>query len=88
MLVRITQTLTGSIDGIRLDGLKRGGVYDVGTSLANFPLASQAAEPVSEDLRDRVVAPERQPLAPGRSERSPTRDHSPPAEAADRTKRR
>jgi hypothetical protein len=48
MRVRITKTLVGSIDGIRLSRLVKGQVYDVYTSLACYLLSEQMAEPVPE----------------------------------------
>jgi hypothetical protein len=54
MRVRITKTLTGSVDGIRLSRLAKGQVYDVYTSLACYLLSEQMAEP----------APEQEPTAP------------------------
>jgi len=53
MRVRITKTLTGSIDGIQLSRLSKGQVYDVYTSLACYLLSEKMAEP----------APEREPTA-------------------------
>jgi hypothetical protein len=43
--LKITQQLAGSIDGLHLDRFAVGGVYDIGTSLANYLLAMGAAEP-------------------------------------------
>jgi hypothetical protein len=48
MRVRITKTLTGSIDGIQLSRLAKGQVYDVYTSLACYLLSEKMAEPVQE----------------------------------------
>ena len=48
MRVRITKTLTGSIDGIRLSRLAKGQVYDVYTSLACYLLSEKMAEPAPE----------------------------------------
>ena len=48
MRVRITKTLTGSIDGIQLSRLSKGQVYDVYTSLACYLLSEKMAEPVPE----------------------------------------
>ena len=49
MRVRITRTLTGSIDGIQLSRLSRGQVYDVNTSLACYLLSEEMAEPALSD---------------------------------------
>jgi hypothetical protein len=48
MRVRITKTLTGSIDGIQLSRLSKGQVYDVYTSLACYLLSEKMAEPAPE----------------------------------------
>ena len=48
MRLKITKHLSGSIDGLHLDRFAIGGVYDVGTSLANYLLAIGAAEPEDE----------------------------------------
>lgn len=49
MKVRITQQLSGSIDGIQLDHFQPGHVYDLGASLGSVLLAEGWAEPVLED---------------------------------------
>ena len=49
MRVRITKTLSGSIDGIQLARLSRGQVYDVNTSLACYLLSDEMAELASSD---------------------------------------
>jgi hypothetical protein len=48
MRVRITQRLSGSIDGIQLSRFATGLTYDVGTTLANYLLAEGLAVPVDE----------------------------------------
>ena len=48
MRVRITQALSGSIDGIQLSRFVTGLTYDVGTTLANYLLAEGLAVPVDE----------------------------------------
>jgi hypothetical protein len=48
MRVRITQPLSGSIDGIQLNRFVIGLTYDVGTTLANYLLAEGLAVPVDE----------------------------------------
>lgn len=45
MRVRITKTLTGSVDGIPLSRLSKGQVYDVNTPLACYLLSEEMAEP-------------------------------------------
>lgn len=47
MRVRITRHLTGSVDGIDLSRFLEGLTYDVGTTLGNYLLAQEWAEPVS-----------------------------------------
>jgi hypothetical protein len=49
MRVRITKTLTGSIDGIQLSRLSQGHVYDVYTSLACYLLSEGMAEPAPNE---------------------------------------
>jgi hypothetical protein len=49
MRVRVTQRLTGSIDGIQLGQFEPGYVYDVGTAIGSYLLAMQAVEPVADD---------------------------------------
>jgi hypothetical protein len=46
----ITKRLRGSIDGLRLWPFEPGCAYEVGTTLANYLLAIEAAEPVVETL--------------------------------------
>lgn len=48
MRVRITQQLTGSVDGIDLTRFLEGLTYEVGTTLGNYLLAQQWAEPATE----------------------------------------
>ena len=48
MRVRITQRLSGSIDGIQLSRFVTGLTYDVGTTLTNYLLAEGLAVPVDE----------------------------------------
>ena len=47
--LKITKQLAGSIDGLHLDRFAVGGVYDIGTSLANYLLAMGAAKPVPDE---------------------------------------
>ena len=49
MVIRITQDLTGSIDGIHVRRFRRDEVYDVGASLARFLVASGLAAPVTDE---------------------------------------
>lgn len=47
MRIRITRALTGSVDGIDLTKFLEGLTYDVGTTLGNYLLSQQWAEPAS-----------------------------------------
>jgi len=49
MRVRITKTLTGSVDGMQLSRLLKGHVYDVYTMLACYLLSEEVAEPATHD---------------------------------------
>jgi hypothetical protein len=60
MRVRITKTLTGSIDGIQLSRLSKGQVYDVYTSLACYLLSEEMAEPAPNDEPTGVLPLENQ----------------------------
>jgi hypothetical protein len=53
--VQITQAMTGSIDGMRLDRFEVGRVYDVGTSLANYLLSCGTATPVLDESPALIV---------------------------------
>jgi hypothetical protein len=46
MRLRITQRLSGSVDGLPLSQFELGESYDVGTSMGSYLLAVGAAEPV------------------------------------------
>ena len=48
MRVRITRQLSGTVDGIDLTKFLEGLTYDVGTTLGNYLLAQQWAEPASQ----------------------------------------
>jgi hypothetical protein len=63
--LKITKQLAGSIDGLHLDRFAVGGVYDVGTSLANYLLAIGAAEPVGDGPAKRDVGMEHHELLNG-----------------------
>ena len=49
MRVRITGSMHGSIDGIDLTRFVVGSVYDMGTSLGNYLMASGYAEPIADE---------------------------------------
>jgi hypothetical protein len=52
MRVRILVPMKGSIDGIDLSHFEVGQVYDVGTTLANYLLASRYAIPIADEKPD------------------------------------
>ena len=49
MRIRITERLTGSIDGIQLDRFRVGETYDMGTTLASYLMAVGSAVPVTDE---------------------------------------
>ena len=59
MRLRITRQLRESIDGIQFSAFRPGYVYEVGTTIANYLLASGAAEPVEDDHPYLVLPPEK-----------------------------
>ena len=83
MRVRITQTLSGSIDGIQLTRFSVGHVYDVNTTLGSYLLAEGMAEPAPSDAPASKLPVEeqmfRKPIAPA--------GFSPKSHAADRARR-
>ena len=86
MRVRITKTLTGSIDGIQLSRLSKGQVYDVYTSLACYLLSEKMAEPAPEQEPPTTALPiETEKDEPARP---PKRVSLPQAMAADRPRRK
>jgi hypothetical protein len=87
MRVRITKTLTGSIDGIQLSRLSRGQVYDVYTSLACYLLTERMAEPALENSPATPLPIENQIRKLELSGRSKRVSH-PRAIAADRARRK
>ena len=52
MRLRILTAMKGKVDGTDLAHFEVGQVYDVGTSLANYLLASGYAEPLDEKMPD------------------------------------
>jgi hypothetical protein len=56
MRIRITESLTGSIDGIQLDRFRVGETYDMGTTLASYLMAVGAAVPAMDERTGRIVA--------------------------------
>jgi hypothetical protein len=47
--LRITKSISGSIDGIQLKHFEVGQLYDVGTSVGSYLLALGVAEPANEE---------------------------------------
>jgi len=52
MRVRILVPMKGTIDGIDLTHFEVGQIYDVGTTLANYLLASGYARPVADKTQE------------------------------------
>jgi len=96
MRLRITRQLRESIDGIQFSAFRPGYVYEVGSTIANYLLASGAAEPVEDDHPYLILPPEKHLFYPAPSVRTahqpsrPVRPRvvMPPAIAADRPPRR
>jgi hypothetical protein len=59
MRLRITRQLRESIDGIQFSAFRMGYVYEVGTTIANYLLATGAAEPVEDDEPYLILPPEK-----------------------------
>jgi len=95
MRLRITRQLSESIDGIQFSAFRAGYVYEVGSTIANYLLASDAAEPAEDNEPYLILPPEKHLFYP-----TPTRSAAPrvvperqrvvmaPAIAADRPARR
>ena len=96
MRLRITRQLRESIDGIQFSAFRPGYVYEVGSTIANYLLASGAAEPVEDDHPYLILPPEKHLFYPAPPVRTlhplPGRLRRPaviaPAIAADRPRRR
>ena len=99
MRVRVTQKLTGDVDGIPLDRFVPGHVYDVGVSVGCYLLALGAVEPVSDDSPALTCPAGEAIVDPGRpklvelppnppAEQKNVVGLPPLAEAADRPRRR
>jgi hypothetical protein len=72
--LRITQPVSGSIDGIQLDRFQLGLVYEVGTTVGSYLLAIGAAEPAGQEAIAPVLPPAQQmfgPVARGHGHRLP-----------------
>ena len=96
MRLRITRQLRESIDGIQFSAFRPGYVYEVGSTIANYLLASGAAEPVDDDHPYLILPPEKHlfyptpPVPASHALPRPVRPPvvMPPAIAADRPPRR
>ena len=55
MRLRITREMSGDLDGLRLELLKIGEVYDIGISLANYLMSCGFAVPVVDERPARIV---------------------------------
>lgn len=88
MRVRITKTLTGSIDGIQLSRLSKGQVYDVYTALACCLLADNSAEPAPNDEPTAVLPLENQMFRSPEPSKLPKGIRLPRSLAADRARKR
>jgi hypothetical protein len=84
----VTQRLSGSIDGIRLDRFQPGAVYEVGSTLGAYLLAVGAAEPVEDDTPAEAPAPERQLFGPIVQGHAYTVPRLVPHQAADRPRKK
>ena len=95
MRLRITRQLRESIDGIQFSAFRPGYVYQVGSTIGNYLLASGAAEPVADDHPYLTLSPEKHLFYPAptvgvwpRSNPQRRPVVMPPAIAADRPPRR
>jgi hypothetical protein len=82
MLVRITRSLSSSIDGMQLGRFALGEVYDVGTSVGSYLLAMGAAEPVADHGVESAHSASNQMFARDRSPRPQPPANQPPADRA------
>src|SRR5262245_31018338 len=73
MRLRITRQLRESIDGIQFSAFRPGYVYNVGTTIANYLLASGAAEPVGDDEPYLILPPEKHLFYPTPTRIAPRR---------------
>ena len=87
MRLKITKQLAGSIDGLHLGRFAVGGVYDIGTSLANYLLAVGAAEPVVDDPPTHDVPMDHQELLNELRRRLGGGDETGQTRASDRKRR-
>lgn len=88
MRIRITQPLSGSIDGIQLSRFTAGFAYQVGTTVGNYLLAIGAAEIVPDDCPVLILPLEQQLFGrPDADRRDASRTiQFPLAQASDRSR--
>ena len=90
MRVRLIRPVHGCIDGIQLDHMVVGSVYEVGVSLACYLMALEAVEPTSDQQPawlQGVSRPARGPASPPEVKKPrATRWTLPRAHAADRSR--
>lgn len=55
MRLRITRAMSGNLDGVRLESLKIGEVYDMGVSLGQYLMGCGFALPVVDERPARIV---------------------------------
>jgi len=72
MRLRITRQLCESIDGIQFSAFRPGYVYELGSTIGNYLLASGAAEPAADDEPYLILPPEKHLFYP-----TPTRTRVP-----------
>jgi hypothetical protein len=84
----VTQRLSGSIDGIRLDRFRPGSVYEVGSTVGAYLFALGAAEPVDDDTPAEAPSPERQLFGPVVGGHAYTLPHLVREKAADRPRKK
>ena len=91
--LRIVRQPFGSVDGLQLDDLIVGFVYEIGTTIGNYLLAQGVAEPIDDD-RLALVPPWSEPRfatfeTPDQPQESPVEQTDRPvlSEAADRPPR-
>ena len=76
MRLRITRQLYESIDGIQFPAFRPGFVYEVGSTIGNYLLATRSAEPVDDDVPYIVLSPEKQLFRPVTAAIRPSRRDS------------
>ena len=75
MRVKIVTAMRGKIDGIDLERFDVGRVYDVGTSLGNYLMASGCAMPVADERPAHITPLNDVKTSSELSQRSKAADH-------------